>query len=130
MQRMLLIGALAWMPAPAMAQHVYKCVESGQVSYQSTPCQDGRTPARTWEHGSYAPPPPTAVGATGQSRARPAVARLRDQREARPASAGRPDRCETARRRSEARLQAERIGHRSMELRRKLDRDVADACQR
>ncbi len=131
MQRMLLIGVLAWMPATALGQQIYKCVADGQVSYQSMPCADGREPARTWDHGSYAPPVPTPQPAARQERKGPSTARVREYRdEARQARRGRPDRCESARRQREARLQAERIGRRSMELRRKLDRMVAEACQR
>lgn len=133
MHRILLIGVLAWMPATAMAQHVYKCVAGGQTSYQSSPCDDGSAPVRTWEHGRYAPAatppvptprtsrPRTSTQATGGTRRAGAQA-------ARTTTSRSAARCEAARRKRESTLQAERIGHRSMKLRRELDARVAAAC--
>ena len=132
MHRILLIGVLAWTPHAAMAQHVYKCVAGGQTSYQSSPCGDGSAPVRTWEHGSYAPPAtqPVAVARTSRPRApsQAAGGTWRTGAQAVRTANRSAARCEAARRKRESTLQAERIGHRSMKLRRELDAKVAAAC--
>ena len=131
MHRILLIGVLAWTPATALAQHVYKCVSGGQTSYQSSLCSDGSAPVRTWDHGSYAPPAPQPMPASRTSRSRAASQVVgtvrREAARARTAERS-PGRCESARQKRESTLQAERIGKRSMKLRRKLDAMVAKAC--
>ncbi len=43
--------------SPAHAQHVYKCVNGRDVSYQSAPCSTGERLARKWE----ATPEPAAT---------------------------------------------------------------------
>ena len=131
MHRILLIGALAWTPATAMAQHVYKCVSGGQTSYQSSPCSDGSAPVRTWDHGSYAPPAPQPMPASRTSRPRATsqvVGTVHHERTRARTPDRSPGRCESARRQREFTLQAERIGKRSMKLRRKLDAMVVKAC--
>src|SRR5690606_35988418 len=103
----------------------------GQTSYQSSPCSDGSAPVRTWDHGSYAPPAPHPMPASRTSRSRAASQVVgtvrREAARARTAERS-PGRCESARQKRESTLQAERIGKRSMKLRRKLDAMVAKAC--
>ncbi|ADV27392.1 hypothetical protein Psesu_1545 [Pseudoxanthomonas suwonensis 11-1] len=130
MRRILIIAMLASLPATAPAQQIHKCVAgNGEVSYQSDPCGDGREAAKTWEHGEYAPAAPVQLPASsrttsGSSRRGGASSTRVD-----PSSTA-ERRCEAARRQRESILQHERIGQRSMELRRELDRRVAEACNR
>ena len=51
---LLCLHSLLAFPLTAQAQHVYKCVEGRDTSYQSAPCEDGKHLARTWD----APPEP------------------------------------------------------------------------
>lgn len=47
---------LVLLPATAQAQQIFKCVAGSEVSYQSSPCEDGKAPEKTWDHGHYQPP--------------------------------------------------------------------------
>lgn len=135
MHRMLFIGALAWMPVAAPAQQVYKCVSAGQVSYQSSPCAGDSELAGIWDHGEYAPPTPQRLpmGDAGRpvrgSSTREGYNHRATASRHIDSSTAADRRCETARRRRETILRNESIGKRSMELRRRLDREVAEACR-
>lgn len=50
------VALLALLPLAASAQQVYKCVKDKEVSYQSSPCDDGKEPEKVWDNGSYRPP--------------------------------------------------------------------------
>ena len=54
----LALVCLVLFSGPAHAQHVYKCVNGRDVSYQSAPCLTGQRLARQWEASPE--PAPTA----------------------------------------------------------------------
>ncbi|RRN55364.1 DUF4124 domain-containing protein [Pseudoxanthomonas sp. SGNA-20] len=132
MHRILITAALAWLPASgASAQQIHKCVAAdGGVSYQSAPCGEGQQPARTWDHGQYAPPAPMQLPAARDSRSARETGRRGYATASRRigTSTAADDRCEAARRHRDSVLRNERVGQRSIELRRRLDQLVADAC--
>lgn len=57
--RRAILLTLAWLPAAAAAQQVFKCVAGDEVAYQSAPCAAGQATEKAWEHGTYAPPDET-----------------------------------------------------------------------
>lgn len=135
MHMRVMLAALALLPVQSGAQQVHKCVSGGDVSYQSEPCQDGRAATRTWDHVDYAPVPEAELRRIAETER---ATRRRDQELRRQATGvraatvrtdPRQRRCDAARQARTEALRAERIGQRSMELRRKLDENVASACR-
>lgn len=145
MRRIAFAGVLLFTSA-AGAQTLYKCVAHGSVSYQQRPCPTAARTVRTIEFSPEAPPS-AAVLAAREIKAR--QDRTESQFLARPdgflairRGAGSRSRerrgidrrrnetaCPTAKTKRERTLG--RVGFdRNIDLLRKLDEDVADACRR
>jgi len=136
----ILIGAALIAGAPVVdAQSLHKCVaRTGQVSYQSHPCDGDARTAWVREAAPEAPPPPERQAAMRREKARRDVgsdylSQLARRRRGRPvghaiSTSRDATACEAARRRREAVL--ERAGlERTFDLLRRLDDEVARACR-
>ena len=130
--RMVMV-ALCLASAPLQAQHVFKCVEDGAVSYQSAPCSAGAA-ERTWEAVPESGPSPAdreRMAGIEQELARrnaraPAPApNARVSRQPRPAGSGQ---CETVKGQRDAAYR--RVGlKRTFAFSSQWDARVQQACR-
>lgn len=130
MHRMLLAIVLPVFWTTAQAQQVYKCSDGNRVSYQSLPCDGAQRTLRQWD----ATPEPVPAGAQA---AQAAKAHALPARKASPRRTGRStrsrsdpaeSRCQAAKSKREAKLQAVGL-KRTFDLLRKLDEAVHAACR-
>ncbi|MBD9368362.1 DUF4124 domain-containing protein [Xanthomonas sp. XNM01] len=126
---------LALIPAGAQAQQVYKCVKGKEVAYQSEPCASGQEPAKTWQHGTYTPPPNSerwrvynSIQATNQRDAELRAANNAAAAASVGSSVGRCDAAKQTRDRNMAATRPTRGSH-SIETRRSWDEYVASNCR-
>lgn len=131
--RVLFFTTLWLMAANGQAQQVYKCEAGSVVSYQSQPCAHGQRTARQWD--VVPDPVPAPVPASGKQSRRDASpphppVRLRAKGRGNRSSTSPADRrCDAAKARREAKLQAVGL-KRTYDLLRDLDAAVRAACGR
>ena len=133
MRATILFSILLLVAPSGKGQQVYKCAKSGDVSYQSAPCDGSQRLLKQWQAD---PEPPT--GDPRHGRAKPgrddagAKPRARRRSESRAgtrsqiSAAG--NRCEAAKARREAKLISVGL-KRTFDLLRKLDDAVHEACR-
>ena len=125
---------LALMPLVADAQQVFKCVDDGAVSYQSSPCAVGQATERAWEYADYQPPSEADLQRlhalqASQARERKAASFSRRGRSGASASGGSSiGRCERAKAHRDRQLYAAGV-RKSMQQLRQWDAHVETACR-
>ena len=129
-----MIFLLALMPFVADAQDVFKCVDDGAVSYQSSPCAVGQATERAWEYADYQPPSEADLQRlhalqASQARERKAASSLRRGRPSTSASGESSiGRCERAKAHRDRELYAAGV-RKSMQKLREWDSHVDAACR-
>jgi hypothetical protein len=133
MRATILFSILLLVAPPGKAQQVYKCAKSGDVSYQSAPCDGSQRLLKQWQ---AAPEPPTGDPRHGRAKpgrddagAKPRARRRSESRAGtRSQTSAAGNRCGAAKAHREAKLAS--IGlKRSFDLLRKLDDAVHEACR-
>jgi hypothetical protein len=139
--------AMLLLASTAHAQTLYKCVSKGVTSYQQTPCPLGSWTVRSFQ--TVPEPPPTPAQRAEQRRQaqqdrvesaflshlagtdQPRSPRVsRDRSPSRMATGDKPKgACDSAKRSREHTLRAVGLD-RNIDLSRRLDDDVAEACRR
>lgn len=131
LMRMLLTLLLPMAWSAAHAQHIYKCTDGNQVSYQSLPCEGAQSTLRHWD---ATPEPAAALAQAAQAAKAHAlpVRKASSRRTTTHRPPSRPDaaesRCQAAKSKREAKLQAVGL-KRTFGLLRKLDDAVYAACR-
>ena len=114
---------------PAAAAQVFKCIEDGQTSYQSTPCNG--PPAKVWEVTPEPPSaPPLAATRAGQREAARSVRPIRQPHAATRGQARKVDSPDVCKQTRQARQTAYRKAglQRGFALSSYWDNRVRDAC--
>ena len=126
--------ALLALPAAAAAQ-VYKCVDAGGTSYQSSPCAEDQVTAQAWPAIAYTPPAAAdlerlrMIQQAAARRAAKPRATTRRGTASRAVAASSIGACAAARDKRDRELDAMGKAGRKIEVRRAADRQVTAACR-
>lgn len=137
------LACLLALPLTARSQHVYKCVDGSDTSYQSVPCAEGKRLARQWDAAPDPLPSREQVAIQREAKAKGeresqylrALARRASTGARRPRSmaatisaARDGDRCTSAKKRRDA--TERKLGlNRTFETMQRLSKLVSEACR-